>query len=308
MVNIKNLFSKISKNEYFIRVDNKHPHEIMVGIDSKGRKALRFIGLFEIIKVKSTAEIEVNHYKLSDDRLTLVFSLINLDSENIFFKFCEDIVDFSRNINSDKNTYLTIVNRYNSWKKIFINSKSKLDDNQIQGLIGELYFLNNVLSDKIGAEDALKSWTGQELTHKDFSNSKYWYEIKTILKTKKTVKISSLEQLESENNGYLVIIKLEKMSRIANGISLNKLVKEFLLKLDKSEFVEEFLTKISMTGYQMLEEYDLDVYELDVIKFYLVDVKFPRLRKAKIPLAITKASYEIDIIGILENEVLEWKY
>jgi hypothetical protein len=128
------------------------------------------------------------------------------------------------------------------------------------------------------------------------------------LKTKKTVKISSLEQLESENNGYLVIIKLEKMSRIANGISLNKLVKEFLLKLDKSEFVEEFLTKISMTGYQMLEEYDLDVYELDVIKFYLVDVKFPRLRKAKIPLAITKASYEIDIIGILENEVLEWKY
>ena len=82
------------------------------------------------------------------------------------------------------------------------------------------------LAEQIGLENALKSWSGQELTHKDFSYGDSWYEVKTIHRGIPAVKISSIEQLESSTDGELVVFFLEKMSAAYNGVNLNKLILE----------------------------------------------------------------------------------
>ena len=65
---------------------------------------------------------------------------------------------------------------------MFINAKRDLlSEFQILGLMGEILFLREFLIPKYGEKMALLGWSGQELTHKDFSYANEWYEIKTIL-------------------------------------------------------------------------------------------------------------------------------
>ena len=53
---------------------------------------------------------------------------------------------------------------------MFVSSKNNfLTEPEIMGLIGEILFLRGNLAERIGLSNALLSWSGQELTHKDFS-------------------------------------------------------------------------------------------------------------------------------------------
>ncbi len=63
---------------------------------------------------------------------------------------------------------------------MFSAPKKMLSESEIMGLMGELLFLRDFLFEKYGKGEALKSWSGQELTHKDFSYNNKWYEVKAI--------------------------------------------------------------------------------------------------------------------------------
>ena len=135
-----------------------------------------------------------------------MFSLEDKEVSGLFYKFCEDLIEQTKSINDISLGYITIVNRYFQWKKMFVSSKKHLlDETNIKGLIGEILFLKGNLADRIGLSCALKSWTGQELTHKDFSYGDNWFESKAISKNANSIKISSLEQLDSDKEGELVV-------------------------------------------------------------------------------------------------------
>src|SRR5699024_8133412 len=103
----------------------------------------------------------------------------------------------TREIKERSEGYTAIVNRYFQWKKMFVSSKGNLlTEPEIMGLIGEILYLKGTLAERIGLYNALKSWSGQELTHKDFSFDDTWVEVKTVRSGGQTVKISSLEQLD----------------------------------------------------------------------------------------------------------------
>ena len=79
------------------------------------------------------------------------------------------------------------------------------------GLIGELLYLSGSLAERIGLHDALYSWSGQELTHKDFSFNESWVEVKTISRGRITVRISSMgSSLKARQTVSLLYIRLKK--------------------------------------------------------------------------------------------------
>ena len=92
-----------------------------------------------------------------------------------------------------------------------------MSDTEIVGLLGELLFMDDHMIPQYGVATALASWMGPEKTHKDFSTENMWYEIKTINSGKTTVRISSLEQLDGDIEGQLVVYDLEKMSPSFNS-------------------------------------------------------------------------------------------
>lgn len=291
-------FSKFDQSNYYSRIDAVHPLEIWYGLDENGRKAVELRAKFHYKNVKGTTAIEINQYH-NDQYNTICFSLKNPEMEGLFFKFCEDLVERTRTIQDGNEGYLAIINRYYQWKKMFLNpTMYVLGEREIMGLIGEILFLTQKLIPEVGTTRALNSWSGQELTHKDFSLDDTWYEIKAISKARNEVSISSLEQLDSDKDGSLIVYLFEKMSPEFSGITLNKLVFESLKCFDTDSERDDFINKVNRQGYSYNTCYDTYIYDVKDRFEYIVSDSFPRLTKANVPDAVIKAKYELSLTAI----------
>lgn len=302
---VEERFREFSKPNYFSRVDAEHILELFIGLDEQGRKAIELRASFVPRKITGTASIDVNQYKRKEYN-TIRYSLANNEVSGLYYKFCDDIIEQTRSVREKTEGYQAVVNRFFMWKKTFVpGNKNLLTELEIMGLIGELLFLKNDLANRIGLSDALRAWSGQELTHKDFSAGESWYEVKTIHRGKISVKISSIEQLESDNTGELIVYSLEKMSEAYDGITLNKLVLNTMEIFETQEEKEDFWSKVSLHGYEFSDYYDSFVFELSNCSKYLVHDDFPRLQKSQLSKAIVKASYELQLTEIQEFELRE---
>lgn len=255
--------------------------------------------------MRGTSAIEVNQYE-NQKYKTIRFSLTDEEISGLFYTFCEDLIEQTRNLPDKTGGYNAIVVRFHQWKKMFISSKKDfLNEPQIMGLIGELLFLKDQLSKSIGFSEALKSWSGQELTHKDFSYGDTWTEVKTIRRSSQSVRISSLEQLDSEYDGELAVYALEKMSPEYKGITLNKLIVEMRNLFPDNDDRDLFMSKVALQGYEYHNYYDDFVYEQIYNKNFRVNSDFPRLTPDNVPEAVTKSIYDIDLNSIAEFEITD---
>lgn len=303
MEKIKERFLEIEGKNIFSRINPSHIIDLYVGHDDQGRYAIKYRGSFKPESgIKSVAGIAVNQFK-NEDFNTLQFSLMYNENKELFFTFCEDIFETTRSIADNRNAYKTILNRYYSWKKMFSTPKKLLSESEIMGLIGELLFLRDYLFEKYGKGEALSGWSGQELTHKDFSYNDVWYEVKAIHSGKDSVKISSLEQLQSTNNGELVVFSLEKMSASYDGIKINNLALEILNSLDMDALKDVFLSAIMYQEFTFDESYNEFVYDLISMKRYSVNSEFPKLTRNDVNDAIIKAQYDLSL-AILNNYLI----
>lgn len=304
-MNISEQFEKFSRPGYYSRVDNTHILDLFIGLDEHGRKSIELRSRFVPLKVSGTSAIDVTQYKKPEYN-TIRFSLKDDEVSGLFYKFCDDIIEQTRGLSREKDGYKAITGRFFQWKKMFVASRNAvLTEPAIMGLIGELLFLKDDLSLQIGPSAALRSWSGQELTRKDFSVDESWYEVKAISRGNPCVRISSLEQLSSEHDGELVIYALEKMSAEYNGITLNKLVLDTLKIFSSQEDKDLFMTKVSIQGYEYNNYYDDFVFELSSKTCYTVNKDFPKLTPADVPRAITKVSYDILLTEIMPYIIKE---
>ena len=211
----------------YIRLQGNEKLRLYVGRNNKGLFTFEFRGQHVPTRIVGSEVITIQQTK-SDSFYSLGFSLSNPDLLEYFCTFCEDLLYSTREILDDNTAYKTLCSRYFSWKKLFKPNSARLSEFEIMGLIGELLFLRDNMFPKYGLQLSLDSWTGPEMTHKDFSLDDTWYEVKTISSGKGTVKISSIEQLDSDLDGVLAIYELEYMSPSFNGLNVNKLVSEIM--------------------------------------------------------------------------------
>lgn len=294
--NSKEKFKEIKGSSYYLRVDDVHPLDILLGLNDEGKKNIRLLGNFKKTKIKRTKAIDVNHFE-SKEKLIISFSLASDDYLDLFYLFCDDLIDSSRNINP-KDGYTFFVNRYEKWRYFASSMKKYLSDIEIKGLLGELLFLNNHLIDKFGISKAIQGWTGPEPTKKDFSYEQTWYEIKVV--SKESITISSIEQLESDSDGYLVLYYLEKMSPEATGYTLNNVVESVIDQIELDQDKELFIMKLLSLGFYKEEYYDSYVFKTTRVEFYIVNDEFPKIKKNMLPNAISNIKYDI-IIKMIEK-------
>lgn len=299
---LKERFDSFTTPNFYSRIDAEHILELYIGLDETGRRSIELRSAFNPRKVKGTSAIEVNQYE-NQKYKTIRFSLTEEEMSGLFYTFCEDLISQTRSLSNEIDGYNAIVVRFHQWKKMFVSSKKDfLNESQIMGLIGELLFLRDQLSKRIGLSEALRSWSGQELTHKDFSYGDTWTEVKTIKRSSQTIRISSLEQLDSKNDGEIAVYALEKMSAEYKGITLNNLIIEIRNLFLDSDDRDLFMSKVALQGYEYHNYYDDFTYEQIYNKNFKVSDGFPKLTPNDVPKAVVKSIYEIDLNKISEFE------
>lgn len=280
-------------SRHFIRFgDNRHL-SIYIGRDDDARYSFDFRGKYKPVRITSSDVIAVEQYK-QGDLLTLRFSLENSDLLEYFCTFCQDLMDSVRVTSDDEATYQTLRSRYYSWRQLFRPDNARMTEAEIMGLIGELLFLKDYMIPERGIDVALESWMGPEKTHKDFSDQQDWFEIKTISFGKESVRISSVEQLDSDLDGTLVIYELEKMSPSFDGIKLNQQANNIIASLQSASQREVFIDKLQLFGFDFSNEYDNLVFALRGEHKYKVDTNnFPRIHRDMLPDAIARVQYDL---------------
>lgn len=286
----------------FLQVDVRHPLEWYIGFQSIKQKTLLLVSDIEIGDVISSKSMAVSRRRReSDNRWTLSFELLRDEQESVFAILCSDIVAHSQSASNKKEALTLVISRYKQWSKLLESQKSGLmDEHSRKELIGELLFLSNRLDVSDSALTTMQGWVGADGADQDFVYAESWFEVKSVGASATSVTISSLEQLDCNDYGELVIKHIDKAAPDKNGaFSLNDVVSQVCNQLGgDSEALEIFHSKLAAYGYINLQAYSEQKYYCSGTENYIVNETFPRITKKAIPSQIVSLHYELNLPSI----------
>lgn len=283
------------KSNQFKRNSESEIIDVYSGIDDLNRPAILIkLKKKPIIEIK-TQVLETNINRRKDNMWALLVSLTN---NNLIGVFQQLSIDLINSISDEKNQIIAerkLIQRYNQWQSLFEEeAKKKLDFKGVQGLLGELYFINNILIPKQGVTKAISSWIGPIGGNKDFQLENTWFEIKTKSVNKDTIHISNKNQLLSEQVGYLTVVDCEKTSvEILNSINLITLYEEICNKISDENILSEFMKKLANMNFIPSEYYKQFNFLVQRITFYEVSDNFPLIVLPPLEKAIYNLKYDL---------------
>lgn len=302
-MNIQEKFDKGLSSRTYTRIDSKYKVNIFLGYNEDGQMSMVITEPGKEKLIKSSKLINVVLKPREDGKMALSFHLLDGTYKSMFLIFCKDMINVCE-LAGNSMAISNALMRWKYWKEMFGKRRNNiLDKMQIKGLIGELLELKDHFMNHWDEKKAIASWMGPLFGHKDFEIDDTWYEIKSISENAVQVKISSLEQLDSEVDGHLVIVRLEDTSPVMdNSINLNSMVSKVANEISDPTNMELFITKLDNMGYSYDEEYENYCFIYKGTEYYSVKKDFPRLTRSRISNSIGNASYTI-----LLNEVRKFK-
>lgn len=305
MINLYKLFAELNRN---IKDSQKLINlggavKAYYGVSNEGYFRLSFLSKDSPNIKGTTKNIEIVQGLSGDSNYWTCFDLKNDSLLSVFCTFGEDMLSCVIDENDEYTALTRLRVRFNTWLALFKKSRSPLSPEKAKGLFGELHFLNAFVIEKYGDEKAINSWSGPEMMNKDFAIDNTWYEIKTIASSATVAKISSIQQLSSDDNGHLVVIRVEEMADSYDGenSTINKLCTSIISKIQDSEIKDEFLNKLSEIGYDFCDDLGNKNYKVHKTDSYFVDKTFPALRENDIKFeAINNISYEL-VLKLIDN-------
>ena len=293
------------------RVSADHILDLYTGFDEQERNCIALITKTvptpaNMYLLKPSQEIDVHVRTRLDGQSALVISLQAARSSELFEKFKQDIIESSSRLQSATQGLPFIAKRYSSWQKLFLHANSgKLSLKEIKGLFGELFFLESKMIPRYGHKEALDSWIGLDGTDQDFRIDDTWYEVKTTTSGNPLVKISSIEQLDCSQIGFLVVLSVDQTSPSDDGAkTIAELVREITTILSVDGYDDEFIDLLREHGYCDLEEYDQYHFKTGSMNCYVVDSNFPALRRSEVKYSeIVNAVYQLDVSSLQTTDI-----
>jgi hypothetical protein len=231
-----------------------------------------------------------------EDKGAIYIGVVISESElaTVFYQLCLDLIDSCSKLRDPAEIHSILKRRVGSWQRLFESGVSRLSLPQCLGLVAELSFLRDhwLLRQK---GNGIHGWLGPLGRPQDFLNETELLavEVKAYSPDERTIKISSIQQLESAQNFYLVCYPCT-LSTEMKGYSLPEVIGTVRDKLSEKE--QPFLDEL-LLAYGYVEEpyYESMNFLVGEPAFYSVHSKFPKITPSTVSAAITKAKYVIDL-------------
>jgi len=280
----------------FINLDLDHPLSPQIGYYFSERKSLVIEPVRVIKDLQSTYAFDIEFVLLADGNTGLKIKLLSDEFEDVFLRLCWDLIMYSRDAKKPFNAFII---RYRFWQKLFQQKfKDQLSRYQQKGLFGELLYLSEII-DEIGSEKAVDAWKGPEGSDQDFIFEKGWTEVKTVGTAAKAVQISSMEQLQQTEIGYLHVYFVEDEPAGPNRLKLPELVRIIENKLNENPFlIDKFENKLTLYGYREKDACNYHSFWKKEESEYIVNQDFPKLTSRNVPSGIVECTYKISLPAI----------
>ena len=191
-----------------------------------------------------------------------------------------------------------MIARYMTWQRLLpYYRRGKMSFERQKGLLGELLFFQKLI-EKYGSQYAVDAWCGPDGSDQDYLFESTWAEVKAIALASESVKISSLEQLNQETDGTLVVYVLEKSTPGDQRITLPDIVADIRQQLTADVLVlDKFNMKLFKYGYRDRDEddYRQNCFRLIETRIYEVTDVFPKLTRKNVPPEVSVCKYELSL-------------
>lgn len=226
-----------------------------------------------------------------------------------FYALAYDLFDVAAQESEEQKALDSVLARFEEFRRLMQLDRQGLGEEEVRGLIAELKTLQLLISKKhLSPEQALLSWHGPYGANKDIVCGTSAIEVKSLRLNATDIKISSTEQLDSNNLlVYLSTIYLEKSADTASdeAFSLRELVSEFYTMFeDDWNLTKQFEAALNNVGYDEEGlEYPDWKFRVRNQKIYEVVDSFPRIRTADVPHGVRGLQYSLIIGDIEEFEI-----
>lgn len=282
----------------FLKLGIEHPLDLQIGYSQNSYKSFVVMNTGIIKNIPSSFAVKVSNIQLKNQSWVLEFQLVHPSFEEEFLRLCWDMIDYS---SKEENALNSLIHRYMTWQKLLqYENKSVMSFQRQKGLLGELIYLSKMIDD-IGTEAAVDSWAGPDGSDQDYLFQSEWAEIKCVSLASETVHISSLQQLQQEMEGNLVVYILESTTAGDNRISLVDFVSEIKTKLkNNARYLDRFDLKLYKYGYRKNHEnkYWENQFRFIEEREYIVNDSFPKLVGNNVSSEIVSCKYELSLAAI----------
>lgn len=205
------------------------------------------------------------------------------DSENreIFSDLCISLIEELSHSYSSEERRKSLLDFLTRWTEFFEKYRFRfLSDERQRGLFGELWWLREMISGGVNANDAVGAWKGSKKGLQDFNIEGHALEVKTtLMKEPRKVQISSEKQLDASPHKSLHLFVVSLSVSDSTGITLPLLV-DSVRELLKGDYRSEinFDRLLLQAGYVSAHEplYDT-AYSVIKEELFKVSENFPRI-------------------------------
>ncbi|WP_407687365.1 PD-(D/E)XK motif protein [Mycobacterium sp. HUMS_1102779] len=296
-----------------VEVGKGHPLTLFYGSDRGGRPLFFVIceskpGLVTL----SDAVIVDRGVRTLDSRWTLSITLRDNRFADAFMRLGEDLVDSSRKGRNEAHALQLLVRTVERWKALFAyGSNQHLSLPAIRGLMGELWFGFFHLTQSVPPSTVIQAWTGPFGSPQDFNlPSGQSYEVKAIYPDAKSVRISSVEQLDPGSRSLeLAVITVTDVDRSTDdAVSLPTVVERIETMLgDNVADADELHARIRALEVDIADTYYDDFwFFINACANYRVDIAFPAIRRTALNPAIDNVRYDVALHGIADFMSYTW--
>lgn len=289
-----------SQKGYMQRVDPNHPLDFFVGINEKGFDQLALITVIEPAQMRSSKALEVEKNKRKDGKWATQISSVEEENQDIFARLCVDLVENSFHSSSEQEGISRVTSRFLAWQRLFASMHETLPQSVLKGMMGELQFAKYLIQKGLSKDIVINGWIGPNGADRDFIIDNRWYEIKSIATGKDKLTISSLNQLETNIQGNLVVMFVDESSKTdSKAVSVATMIAEMRKMLcDAPEASRKFEEKLISLGYLDKSVYEDIYFVMNGTEYYEVNDTFPRLITENVPVEIVGVRYDLSLVGI----------
>ncbi|NOK20943.1 PD-(D/E)XK motif protein [Corallococcus carmarthensis] len=292
----------------FSRISESHPVDLFVGVEG-GRRAIMVVCRTRPPEPPSLGAMMVEARPRQRGEWALIIRLDRPDLTGLFTRVVEDLVDATFVAPPDPGE--VVIRHLSRWQRLFSRRPTALlEEHEIRGLAAELSFLVDEAIPKFGLLAAATAWVGPYAAPKDFSFQAIEVEVKATHRQRRSIRISSLEQLTDAGLPICLWCRVVEVERGQSGglhatfAALVGRVRTVVAKEPAAaERVEDALRA---AGYEDRAEYEATTIRFGPAVSYAVRRDFPRIQRPDVSAGIDSCIYEIAVTAISRFLVGSW--
>jgi hypothetical protein len=301
-----------------LRISDNSIPDLFIATDKEGFRCLiLYLPEHTKVKLKGSNREKLTLEYLKDKNIILI-KLNDSDFVGLFDDLIISLYSMIKDIEDPSLYSKGLTQSFYKWAEFFEDrADSKLSNEEIKGLFGELFTLRNLLEkckldDFLHIDTILDSWKGPYDTTNDFVFDDKNIEVKTKQESQAFVKISSEHQLAIEFEKGLELLVVSVNIDIINGLSIHDILKKIVeITRQNSGDLSILYRALGQKSLNIENSKNYNNHRFVVKKSHLFNCgenNFPRLSVSNIPKEITKLHYNLRVNSLKEFLIEEKIY